>query len=150
MLVSPRAPGLNWLRRRPGEAAALALALGSLAFINAWDFPLYVAIVAMAAVACWSAWRIHLDRSRGRTANGAASGSSTLTLATWDGPRCWPFGLVAAGVALFLPFYQSFDSQAGGILPVTGPATRPFHFLVVMGVPAFLAGGAGGPITAWR
>ena len=136
LLVSPRAPGLNWLRRRPGEAAALALALGSLAFINAWDFPLYLAIVAMAAVACWSAWRIHLDEVE-TDANGAASGS-ILALAVGRAALL-AGGLVAAGVALFLPFYQSFDSQAGGILPVTGPATRPFHFLVVMGVPAFLA-----------
>ena len=39
LVVSPIAPGLRWLRRRPGEAVAVALTLGSLAFINAWDFP---------------------------------------------------------------------------------------------------------------
>ena len=49
--------------------------------------------------------------------------------------------LAAAGVVLYLPFYVSFDSQAGGILPITGPATRHFLFLVVMGVPAVLTSG---------
>ena len=137
LLVSPFAPGLGWLRQRPGEAVALAVALGSLAFINAWDFPLYVAIVAMAAVACWSAWRI--NRSEPETSSSSAASTAALGRATGRAALL-ALGLVAAGVALFLPFYQSFDSQAGGILPVTGPATRPFLFLVVMGVPAFLAG----------
>ena len=137
LVVSPIAPGPRWLRQRPGEAVALALALGSLAFINAWDFPLYVAITAMAAVACWSAWRISRPEEDSDS-NGAAS-TATLTRATGRAALL-AVGLAAAGVALFLPFYQSFDSQAGGILPVTGPASRPFLFLVVMGVPAFLAG----------
>ncbi len=137
LMVSPFAPGLRWLRRRPGEAVALALTLGSLAFINAWDFPLYVAIVAMAAVACWSAWRI--NRSEPETSSSSAASTAALGRAAGRAALL-ALGLVAAGVALFLPFYQSFDSQAGGILPVTGPATRPFLFLVVMGVPAFLAG----------
>ena len=137
LVASPIAPGLRWLRRRPGEAAALALTLGSLAFINAWDFPLYVAIAAMAAIACWSAWRI--NRSEPGTDSSGAASTATLGRATGRAVLL-ALGLVAAGVALFLPFYQSFDSQAGGIFPVTGPATRPFLFLVVMGVPAFLAG----------
>ncbi|MDE2786555.1 MAG: DUF2298 domain-containing protein [Chloroflexota bacterium] len=137
LLVSPFAPGLRWLRRRPGEAAALALALGSLAFINAWDFPLYLAITAMTTVACWSAWRI--NRAERRTDDNGVASTATLARATGRSALL-VFGLAVAGVVLFLPFYQSFDSQAGGILPVTGPATRPFLFLVVMGVPAFLAG----------
>lgn len=137
LMVSPFAPGLRWLRRRPGEAVAMALTLGSLAFINAWDFPLYVAIVGMAAVACWSSWRI--NRSEPETSSSSAASTAALGRATGRAALL-ALGLVAAGVALFLPFYQSFDSQAGGILPVTGPATRPFLFLVVMGVPAFLAG----------
>ena len=137
LVVSPIAPGLRWLRQRPGEAVALALALGSLAFINAWDFPLYVVIAAMAAAACWSAWRI--NRSEEDTDGNGAASAGTLARATGRAVLL-AVGLVAAGVVLFLPFYQSFDSQAGGIFPVTGPATRPFLFLVVMGVPAFLAG----------
>ena len=94
LLVSPFTPGLRWLRRRPGEAVALALTLGSLAFINAWDFPLYVAITAMAAVAGWSAWRI--NRSEPGTDSSGAPSLAPLGRATG---RAAPLavGLVAAG-----------------------------------------------------
>ena len=136
LMVSPFAPGLRWLRRRPGEAVALALALGSLAFINAWDFPLYVAIVGMAAVACWSAWRI--NRSEPETSSSSAASTAALGRATGRA------ALLALGwwrqgwrFSALLPVLRQ---PGGGILPVTGPATRPFLFLVVMGVPAFLAG----------
>ena len=139
LLTSPLAPGLDWLRRRPCEAAALPLALGALAFINAWDFPLYLALAALAALARWFAAGITLPH--------ALSGAVLLAAA-----------LTAAGVLLYLPFYLSFDSQAEGILPVTGPATRPLHFLIVMGAPALLAAGlvaralpeAGRPAPQWR
>jgi len=46
--------------------------------------------------------------------------------------------LVAVAALLFLPFYLDFSSQAGGILPYTGPGTRPLLFLVVIGLPFLL------------
>ena len=122
LLKSPIPPGLEWFRRRPCEAPTLALTLGALAFINAWDFPLYIAVTAGAATLCWYAAGHRLPAALARAA--------ALALA-----------LTAAGILLYLPFYLSFDSQAAGILPVTGPATRPAHFLLVMGAPAILAAG---------
>ncbi len=142
MLVAAEPPGLDWLRRRPGEAAVLALTLGALAFINAWDFPLYIAIVAMVATAHWLSFgrrpralatfdlSTEEDLSIARTLTRGLGRAALLAIA-----------LAAAGVVLYLPFYVSFDSQAGGIRPVTGPATRHFLFLVVMGVPAALSAG---------
>lgn len=136
LLSAPTPPGLDWIRRRPWEAGALILSVGALAFINAWDFPLYLAIVAAAAAIRWFSYLaapstianipdalppIRLLRQ--------ASGRALLLAA----------GLAAGGIILYLPFYMSFDSQAGGILPVLGPATRPLHFLLVMGAPALLA-----------
>ena len=157
LLVGNDPPGLDWLRRKPGEAAALALTLGALAFINAWDFPLYVAIVALAATARWLSFGQGFggrgagyggfpnlpgsndDADADTNADGAALGQRLA----WSAGRAALLAgaLVAAGVALYQPFYASFDSQAGGILPVVGPATRPFLFLVVMGVPGLLAAG---------
>ena len=137
LLVSPEPPGLDWLRRRPWEAAALAVAIGALAFMNAWDFPVYIAIVGMAAAARWFAWQTMptgpVDSNNPRLGNALAGSVGRATLLA--------VGLAAAGLVLYQPFYLSFDSQAGGILPVTGPATRPFHFLLVIGVPALLAAG---------
>ena len=46
--------------------------------------------------------------------------------------------VVALAVVLFLPFYLSVDSQVSGVLPVTGPGTRPLHFTLVIGFLAFL------------
>ena len=137
LLVSPEPPGLDWLRRRPWEAVALAVAIGTLAFMNAWDFPVYIAIVGMAAAARWFAWQTMptgpVDSKNPRLGNALAGSVGRATLLA--------VGLAAAGLVLYQPFYLSFDSQAGGVLPVTGPATRPFHFLLVIGVPALLAAG---------
>ncbi len=137
MMVSPNPPGLDWIRRQPWEAAAVCLAVGALAFMNAWDFPVYLAIIGMAALLRWFSWFTPIDDSSasdssppGNRLAKSAGRAGLLTL-----------GIAAAGVVLFQPFYWSFDSQAQGILPVVGPATRPFHFLVVMGVPALLATG---------
>ena len=142
LLVAGEPPGLDWLRRRPGEAAALALTLGGLAFINTWDFPLYLAIVAMAAAARWLSFGRRLETAPTVDPASAAGASlDSIFRAAWGRAALLAIALAAAGAALYLPFYLSFDSQAGGILPITGPATRHISFLVVMGVPAVLTSG---------
>ena len=135
LLAAPQPPGLDWLRRRPVEAGALALSVGALAFINAWDFPLYIGIVMAAAALRWFGW-LSAPSAVAAVADaapvrllGRAAGRAALLAA----------GLAAGGIILYLPFYMSLDSQAQGILPVLGPATRPLHFLLVMGTPALLA-----------
>ena len=45
LYLSNTPAGLAWLRRHPLEAAALALILGTLAFINTWDFPVFAAVL---------------------------------------------------------------------------------------------------------
>ncbi len=137
VLVAPEPPGLDWIRRRPWESGLLALAVGALAFVNAWDFPVYIGIVALAAIARWFAW--FTMPTGAAAADDAPLGSALGRAAGRAGLLA--IGLAAAGLVLYQPFYLSFDSQAGGILPVLGPATRPVHFLLVMGVPALLAAG---------
>ena len=122
MLTAPHPPGRAWLRQRPCEFPTLALVLGALAFINTWDFPLYIVIIAAAA------------GLRRFTAGGGPW--PALMTAT-----ALAAALAIAGALLYLPFYLSFDSQAAGILPTIGPATRPVHFLIVMGLPTLLAAG---------
>lgn len=137
LLAAPQPPGLDWLRRRPWAAGALALSVGALAFINAWDFPLYIGIVAAAAALRWFAYLT------APTAVGAAADTNDTPARLLGRAAGWAAllgaGLAAGGIILYLPFYMSFDSQAQGILPVLGPATRPLHFLLVMGTPALLA-----------
>ena len=143
LLMYPEPPGLEWLKDRPHEAGALALTLGGLAFINAWDFPVYLCIVGAVAVARWFARE---NRPPAITLLGAPpeprstipETSLALARSIYRG-TVLAISLAALGVVLYLPFYMSFDSQTSGILPVTGPATRPVLFLIVIGVPAFLA-----------
>ncbi len=92
-----------------------ALGLGGLAFLNTWDFPIYVFLV-MLALGAALAWRQGglSWRSAGQAVLGAAA-------------------LGVAGVLLYLPFYIGFQSQAGGILPNFINPTRLPHFFVMFG-----------------
>ncbi len=96
-----------------------AISLGALGFLNTWDLPIYLGVFGLA----YLAWR-------GRARMGEAL------------PGLGVFLVVAVG--LYLPFYLSFQSQAGGILPNLWNPTRLRQFLVFFGpfwviVIAFLA-----------
>ena len=89
-----------------------ALILGSLGFINTWDFPIYVGLFCLV-------WAFMRYQSEG-----------------WKISILWNFlknglALGVAGFVLYLPFYLGFDSQAGGILPSLEFMTRGVHFWVL-------------------
>lgn len=94
---------------------------GSLAFLNAWDFPIYLALFG--AVLIWSL------RSHG-----------------WEqavrGAAITGFGVLLMSILLYLPWYPSFSSQAGGVLPNLAYPTKVQHF-VVMFAPLLI------PILVW-
>ncbi len=74
------------------------ITLGGIAFLNTWDFPFYLLLIAFALV--WTGVR--------KTG--------------WQVKHFWQlllFGLVGGVLSIlaYLPFYLSFASQAGGILP---------------------------------
>ena len=116
LFQSPAKLGFRWLTRHPLEAAALALFLGSLAFINAWDYPLMVAILlALVLAKCYGQEDGDLGRALRNTA-------------FIMGP------IVLLSVVLFLPFYSTFGGQASGILPLQDQSTRPFLFFIVIGL----------------
>ena len=121
LFLSPVKLRFWWLVRHPIEAGALALCLGSLAFINAWDFPLMVAILLALVLA---------------KSYGQEGGNLALALRNsvyLMGP------VVLLAVVLFLPFYLTFGGQATGILPLQEQNTRPFLFFIVIGL-LFLLG----------
>ncbi len=119
--VAARPPLWEDLRLSWPALAVAAVALGGMAFLNTWDFPIYVGLFAAAYAARqarWEGWRAQL---------GAFFG---LGLA-----------LGVAGAFLYLPFYVGFSSQAGGILPNLLNPTRGAHLWVMFGpllVPLFL------------
>ena len=146
LLVAPEPPGLQWVKSRPWEGAALALTLGALAFINAWDFPVYLCLLGLLAFGRWLAWQrkqapVNMHGPFPSQDPGPAYDAvGDLTRSLGHGVLLIA-ALAAVGILLYLPFYLTFDSQTSGILPIAGPATRPVLFMVVMGAPAILTGG---------
>ena len=109
--------GWAWLRRHPGQAAALALSGGALAFINFWDFPVFLALLAGALLL--KGCRDYPDSLL------QAAASAVMAL----GP------VLVLALAMFAPFYlDAFSGQASGILPLRETATRPFLLFVALGL----------------
>ncbi len=98
------------------------LLAGGLAFLNAWDFPMAVALGFLALLVRWRhqgrPWKTVLQR---------ALGMAVL----WAG----------AALLAYAPFHWSFSSQVKGVLPNLIHPTRGFHLWVMFGpllVPLFL------------
>ncbi len=91
-----------------------AAALGGLAFLNTWDFPIY--LVLFTGVLAYGRFR-RLGEWRARLLE-----FIFLTL-----------GLGASGIALYLPFYTGLQSQAGGVIPSLIYFTRGVNFWVMFG-----------------
>ena len=115
--LSPGRLGWPWLRQHPAQAAALALSGGALAFINFWDFPAFLAL--MAGVLLLKGWRDY----PGSPLQAASAAAAVFA------------PLLVLSLAMFLPFYLSaFSGQTSGILPLQDVATRPFLLFIVLGL----------------
>jgi YYY domain-containing protein len=94
----------------------LAWLTGALGFLNTWDFPIYVALIS--GVYTVKQLQAGEDFRLGRTLK------DFLSLAV-------PLGLT--GIMLYLPFYLSFSSQAGGVIPNALYITRGRQLWVMFG-----------------
>ncbi len=77
-----------------------ALSLGGLAFLNTWDFPIYWFVMTAALIG----------------GLGLAWGWADV----WKRWRAWaglPIVIALLSIVLYLPFYFTFQNQAGGLLP---------------------------------
>ena len=98
-----------------GLAIALGvLTLGGIAFMNTWDFPFYLLLMGVAFMLY-----------RGRTAG-------------WSVKRFWElvgFGVIGGvfSILAYLPFYISFSSQAGGVIPSLAFFTKGKYFWIMFG-----------------
>lgn len=97
---------------QPASLGLYAVVLGGLAFLNIWDFPIYVGLVAMA-------YALRMAAVNGWTWQ---RGEEFLRLSLLLG---------FAGIALYLPFYLAFTSQAGGILPNLINPSRGAHLWIM-------------------
>ena len=115
----------------------IPLVVGALGFLNSWDLPTY-GLIAVAAYAS----------GRARRYGVATLGWASETV----GFGALVFG---AGVALYLPFYIGFRSQAGGLAAVTYAKTPWLQYVLVFGlflavVVPWLLGQAAGAISRRR
>lgn len=93
-----------------GEFWFAAWLFGSLAFLNTWDFPIYLSLLML--VLLWAGRKMAWRELVGRWATTGVA-------------------LVVGGVLFYLPWYPSFSSQAGGILPNLAYPTRVQQFYVM-------------------
>lgn len=104
----------RWLPVGGVDLGFLVMALGSLVFLNTWDFPPYwLLLVAIVLLVGGKAWR------------GAVAMGGALLLGT---------------ALLYLPYFLTAQSQAGGIIPNVFNPTRFPQFLVMFGsfIPALI------------
>ncbi len=97
-----------------------ALLLGSLAFLNTWDFPIYLGLLVLGYAAARYSRTGKLDRDLLLR---------TLVLAA---------SLFILAILLYIFFYVGFSSQASGVLPYVFPPTRLPQYLVIFGTFAFI------------
>jgi YYY domain-containing protein len=121
-IVKPRPNPLRFLVRLTGLGISgllvYAVTLGALAFLNTWDYPIYVGLAAV-AVGAGLALRAGLSWA---VVGRAALAGAILGIFGW---------------LCYLPFYLGFQSQLGGILPNLFFPSRFSQFLLVFGI--FLA-----------
>ncbi len=96
----------------PQAFLLIAVLIGGLMFMNTWDSPFYLALIAAA----------YLLRQYMKTG--------------WSGRRILEFLAILVGVGilsviLYLPFFLGFDSQAGGVIPSLIFYTRGVYFWVM-------------------
>ncbi len=99
---------------KPVGLFSVAFLLGGIAFLNTWDILIAAALIASA----YTLARAHNDGW------------------SWDRLEDFIFFGFFTGIGafvLYLPFYISFSSQAGGILPNTINPTRGAHLWVMFG-----------------
>lgn len=109
-----RLPWVNF-QIQPEFFVLSAVVVGGMAFLNTWDAPFYVALFGGAFLLA--------------NRNGEDGGQPVIELLK----HFFGFGLVLgiSAVVLYLPFYFSFSSQAGGILPNLIYVTRGIYFWVM-------------------
>ncbi len=102
------------------EYVLYAVCLGGLGFLNTWDFPIYLFVTVLAyAVNRYQHWgRLSADWTR-----------EVVYCAVLL------FGL---GLLLYAPFWVTFRSQAGGVLPNLFNVTRLPQYLLMFGMFVFV------------
>jgi YYY domain-containing protein len=137
----------RWLGIRlainPSTFWSSALVIGGLAFLNTWDFPMYLFFFSLVYVISRAlnqrSKKMHIEEEISNTGNKITNEYSYAKMI--KDFILLSIALGISGVLLYLPFYISFSSQAGGILPNLVFSTRGAHLWVMFGalfIPLFV------------
>ncbi|MBN1371937.1 MAG: hypothetical protein JW987_08340 [Anaerolineaceae bacterium] len=105
-----------------GELLLTAISLGSLVFLNTWDYPIYLLLALLA-------WLAGAIARRGQAQKQDLIKTIRLALI-----------FIAVTILAYGLFFISFSSQAGGILPYIFPPTRLPQYLIIFGPFIFILG----------
>ena len=98
-----------------GELLITAISLGSLVFLNTWDYPIYLLLALLA-------WLAGAIARRGQVHKQDLIHTAKLALL-----------FITVTILAYGLFFVSFSSQAGGILPYIFPPTRLPQYLIMFG-----------------
>lgn len=117
----------------PAGLVLLIAANGSLLFLNTWDFPPYWLLIVLVALL-----------------TGARQGTEVAVVLRHSLARAAIVGVVIflGALLLYLPYFLTAQSQAGGLLPNLLHPTRLPQFLLMFG--HFLLAAAGLLVLSWR
>ena len=115
MFLGRHAIGLHWFAANYLEFFFLSLALGSLAFLNASDFPIFATLIFCILFI-----------------QGLRQNQLSLSKATTQALIVM-MPILILSIVMYLPFYLTFRSQVSGILPLVDVSTGTLHFLLIWG-----------------
>jgi YYY domain-containing protein len=115
-----------------------ALIIGGLAFLNTWDFPMYVFVFGLVYVArnlitVPQDDELSVDQPVQDLVDQPELQKRPSLFSIAKDFLFIIISLALSGVLLYLPFYIGFSSQAGGILPNLVYSTRGAHLWVMFG-----------------
>lgn len=115
---------LNLLRSRRTldwvDYVLYSVCLGALGFLNTWDLPIYLFVVVVA-------YAVNRYRHWGRFSQEWLREVITCGIV-----------LLGLGLLLYVPFWVTFSSQAGGVLPNLFNVTRLHQYLLMFGMFIFV------------
>jgi YYY domain-containing protein len=118
---------LSWRThvREPWGLALLGLIFGALAFQNAWDILTFSALLAVAVLV--------RNMRRLPVAERRPGDRPPVRLPSLEATATYLLPIALLCVVLYIPWYATFSSQAGGLEPYIGVGTRPAHAFLQFG-----------------
>ncbi len=112
--------GWNWIKKNIISVMIMLICLGALGAIHSWDLPTYTLLFLLALLL-----QVYITRPA----------TNVQRLKIWFKMAV---GMVILLFLLYLPFYWNMNNPVMGVLLWRGPVSRPFHYLLILGLFFFI------------